>query len=294
MKAKYCHRVHPSVKAWTSGNSQAWKFMVNARHVIEPNILWKINSGSCNMWWDNWCEKGPLAILYPDHVHNNNAKDGEYTNSSAWQSIREVRQKDAILRKWVQICTRIERYKPIVRWRQVVWTKPATGRIKFNTDGSYMQESISRAGIGGVLRDDTGHLIMAFSVATQCKSNNQAEAMVALYAIKWCNRAGYDKYDLMVITNMLEEKDTNNLKLKNIIKRTVNTMEGEEVSISHCYREANQVADFLAKLASSSGNGTFYFSYQQLSKEAKGLFQLDRWQLPCIRRRYDKYNFFVS
>ncbi|KAK4735761.1 hypothetical protein R3W88_010022 [Solanum pinnatisectum] len=123
--------------------------------------------------------------------------------------------------KWVQICTRIERYRPIVRWRQVVWTKPMTGRIKFNTDGSYMQESISRAGIGGVLRDGTGHLIMAFSVPTQCKSNNQAEAMAALYAIEWCNRAGYDKYDLeldsMVVTNMLKEKDTNNMKQKNII-----------------------------------------------------------------------------
>ncbi|KAG5583899.1 hypothetical protein H5410_044333 [Solanum commersonii] len=82
--------------------------------------------------------------------------------------------------KWVQICTRIERYRPIVRWRQVVWTKPVTG--------SYMQER--------VLRDDTGHLIMAFSVPTQCKSNNQAEAMAALYAIEWCNRAGYDKYDM--------------------------------------------------------------------------------------------------
>ncbi|KAH0649965.1 hypothetical protein KY284_029877 [Solanum tuberosum] len=159
-------------------------------------------------------------------------------------------------------------------------------------------ELISRAGIGGVLRNDTGHLIMAFSVPTQCKSNNQAEAVAALYAIEWCNRAGYDKYDLeldsMVITNMLKEKDTNNLKLKNIIKRIVNAMEGAEVSISHCYREANQVAGFLAKLASSSGNGTFYFSYQQLPKEAKGLFQLDRWQLPCIRRKYDKCNFFVS
>ncbi|KAK4735762.1 hypothetical protein R3W88_010023 [Solanum pinnatisectum] len=125
--------------------------MVNARQVAEPNIFWKINSGSCNMWWDNWCEKGPLAILFPDHVHNNNAKvmdsidvgnwnrnklredlpehivlyianipigdandndyavwnitqDGQYTNCSAWQSIREVRQKDGILSKvWHKI-----------------------------------------------------------------------------------------------------------------------------------------------------------------------------------------------
>lgn len=98
----------------------------------------------------------------------------------------------------------------------------------------------------------------------------------------------------MLVTNMLKEKDTNNLKLKKLIKQTSKTIEGADISISHCYREAKQVADFLAKLASSSGNCTFYFSYQQLQEEVKGLFQLDRWHLPCIRRRYDICNFFVS
>ncbi|WMV54211.1 hypothetical protein MTR67_047596 [Solanum verrucosum] len=99
MKAKYCHRVHPSVKAWTSGNSQAWKFMVNARHVAEPNILWKINSGSCNMWWDNWCEKGPLAILYPDHVHNNNTKVMAYIDGGNWNmnKLREALPEHIVL-----------------------------------------------------------------------------------------------------------------------------------------------------------------------------------------------------
>lgn len=84
MKAKYCQRVHPCVKAWTSGNSQAWKFMVNARKVAKPKILWKINSGSCNMWQDNWCEKGPLDNLYPDHVHTNNAKVMDYIDGGNW------------------------------------------------------------------------------------------------------------------------------------------------------------------------------------------------------------------
>ncbi|PHT59258.1 hypothetical protein CQW23_01621 [Capsicum baccatum] len=258
--------------------------------------------------------KGPLAILYPDHERNNNAKvmdyidrgnwnmdklredlpehivlyianipigdanendcafwnitqDDQYTNSSAWQSIREVRQKDGIVSKtkfwttrmevqfygtskqlsisvafptcdltgrWFQICSRIKRYRPIVRWWQVVWTKPMTGRITFNTDGSYIQESTSIAGIGGVLRDDIGNLIMAFSVPIQCKSNNQVEAMTSLYAMKWCTEAGYDKYDLgmdsMVVTNLLKGKDTNNLKLKFLTSKTI---EGADVIISH-------------------------------------------------------------
>ena len=154
-----------------------------------------------------------------------------------------------------------KRYRPIVRWRQVVWTKPVTGRIKFNTDGSYMQESISRLALEGFSEMTLVISLWLSQSQLNIKSNNQVEAMAAFYAIEWCDWVGYDKDDLeldtMVITNILEEKDTNNLKLKNIIKRTVNAMEGAEVSISHCYREANQVADFLAKLASSSGNDTF-------------------------------------
>lgn len=73
--------------------------------------------------------------------------------------------------------------------------------------------------------------------------------------------------DSMVITSMLKEKDTSNLKPKNFIRRTSKTIEGADLSISRCYREANQVADFLDKLASSSENGTFYFSYISTTPE---------------------------
>lgn len=65
--------------------------------------------------------------------------------------------------------------------------------------------------VGGVIRNDTGDLIMAFSVPTQCKSNNQAEEMAALYAIEWCDRPWYDKYDLeldsMMITDLMYSSD---------------------------------------------------------------------------------------
>ncbi|KAG5598175.1 hypothetical protein H5410_029545 [Solanum commersonii] len=59
-------------------------------------------------------------------------------------------------------------------------------------------------------------------------------------------------------------------------------------------REANQVADILAKSPSMSGNNIFYYSFQHLSKGVKGPFQLDKWQLPSIRRRFDKAIFFTS
>lgn len=99
--------------------------------------------------------------------------------------------------------------------------------------------------------------------------------------------------DSLDIANMIRSGDTNNIKLRKMIREIVQMTEIAYAQILHCFREANQVADYLAKLASSSGNSTFYTSFNQLPKEAKRLFQLDRWQLLSIRRRYDKTNFLL-
>ncbi|PHT48063.1 hypothetical protein CQW23_12271 [Capsicum baccatum] len=50
---------------------------VNAREVVEPSTFWTINSGSCDMV-GQLVRKRALGILYPDHVHNNNAKVMDY------------------------------------------------------------------------------------------------------------------------------------------------------------------------------------------------------------------------
>lgn len=77
-RAKYCNRVHPVSKAWTSGNSQACKSLIKAREDTEINIPWIINDGCCSMWWNNCTEKGALAVLYPDKIDNIKANVSDY------------------------------------------------------------------------------------------------------------------------------------------------------------------------------------------------------------------------
>ncbi|XP_070049225.1 uncharacterized protein [Nicotiana tomentosiformis] len=171
------------------------------------------------------------------------------------------------------------------------------GMIKLNTYESFIREN-RNAGIEGVVRDSDGEFLMAFSFPVHYSSNNQAEAMAANFGTKWCTQHGLStihiELDSMVIANMLLNRGTNNLKLNNIIMDTTHALRDVTVQISHCLREANQVAEFLGKLASSSGTDTFYHFLQQMPREAKGLFQLNRWQLPSMGRRYDKCIFFVS
>lgn len=100
--------------------------------------------------------------------------------------------------------------------------------------------------------------------------------------------------DSLMVANMLKDKVTNDMKLRSLIEDTSQIFNQATIKIAHCYREANQVADGLAKLATTLEEVSFYHTFQQLPEMVKGPFQLDKCQMPSIRLRYDKANFFIS
>ncbi|KAK4706920.1 hypothetical protein R3W88_033521 [Solanum pinnatisectum] len=34
-----------------------WRYMMKNKSIVEENITWKINSGNCSFWWDDWLGK---------------------------------------------------------------------------------------------------------------------------------------------------------------------------------------------------------------------------------------------
>jgi len=54
LKAKYCQIAHPVAKKVDTGDSLMWRYMMKSRLQVEKNIGWKIQSGSCSFWWDDW------------------------------------------------------------------------------------------------------------------------------------------------------------------------------------------------------------------------------------------------
>lgn len=59
--------------------------------------------------------------------------------------------------------------------------------------------------------------------------------MATIYGIKWCKQAGCNTYDLewdyWVITDMINNKVTNNLKLKGITRDIIKGINGAGVKI---------------------------------------------------------------
>lgn len=61
LKAKYCQRAHLVEKMVHTGDSLMWRYMMKHKLQVEENIGWKIKSGSCSFWWDDWLGMGALA-----------------------------------------------------------------------------------------------------------------------------------------------------------------------------------------------------------------------------------------
>lgn len=55
-------------------------------------------------------------------------------------------------------------------------------------------------------------------------------------------------------------------------------------SISHCYREANQPADFLSNFGLQVNSDVIFNSFQELPRPVRGCINIDRYALPSIRK----------
>lgn len=55
-------------------------------------------------------------------------------------------------------------------------------------------------------------------------------------------------------------------------------------TISHMYREGNMAADWLANLGLKAGK-RLRFDGPRLPRHLRGIVRMDKWGLPCIRKR---------
>ncbi|XP_070005542.1 uncharacterized protein [Nicotiana sylvestris] len=185
--------------------------------------------------------------------------------------------------------------------QQVEWNiKANIAKLMPNEDTQYNWPSLcnlieklkpesGKADVGGIIRDEDGNCIMAYAMSIDCDSHNMAEALAAEFGGKWCNQLGFTNFvlelDSNIIVNMVNQEGNKNRKLKMVADRVTRWVQEANATAQHYYREGNQVADALAKIASISGTRMIYQSFEQLPKEAKGPFMMDKWQMPSIRTK---------
>ena len=76
--------------------------------------------------------------------------------------------------------------------RLVAWNKPTDHCIKISTDGSALG-NLEKLGVGGILRDKVGKLLMDFAATLGEGTNNKAEIEEAIFGLTWPLELGYKK-----------------------------------------------------------------------------------------------------
>ena len=135
----------------------------------------------------------------------------------------------------------------------VQWFPPPEGWSKLNVDGA-SKGNPGPAGAGGLLRGPYGNWIRGFALSIGLCSSVKAELIALLRGLKLAKDEGITKLlvhtDSQVIIrklNMLHSKNSTYRYLVSQCQEFLNSPDWEVV-VEHCFREANQAADFLANL----------------------------------------------
>lgn len=191
------------------------------------------------------------------------------------------------LGSWSAFYSYVAGWRPLYSHILVRWEFPALGKLKLNTDGC----SLGNPGIsggGGVLRDSSGAVLFGYSIPFGELTCIQAEFKSLLFGVQQCLLRGFSRIqvevDSLVLVNILLQK----VKCPWLIRSEHDELlaiQGLEWTVAHCYREANQVADALAKVGAWSEDIVLYTSQSDLPRLARGALGLDRSKTPVIRVR---------
>ncbi|XP_075099097.1 uncharacterized protein LOC142175982 [Nicotiana tabacum] len=147
-------------------------------------------------------------------------------------------------------------------------------------------------GGGGLVRNNQGIVIFAYSIPLGPGTSNFAEAATVLIGIKWCATNGYGlslgETDSMLLTKCIRREWKVPWKIESIITEIQDIVEEHGFVINHCFREANKPADKLASLSHISNIIHVFNSFVDFPNQVKGLVNMDRWDIPSFRIKIAK------
>ncbi|CAN1788455.1 Putative ribonuclease H protein At1g65750 [Linum perenne] len=135
---------------------------------------------------------------------------------------------------------------------EIAWDPGPSGWSTVNTDGA-VDVSSGKAAAGGLIRDEFGYCLSAFTMNLSCCSITRAELRGALTGLRTAWERGFRKVELQVdstaVVALFNEEGVPNhqnamevMDFQDLLKRDWT------VRIRHVFREGNRAADFLASL----------------------------------------------
>ncbi|XP_060195488.1 uncharacterized protein LOC132624780 [Lycium barbarum] len=195
--------------------------------------------------------------------------------------------------RWLEMLKILENFVPKLQITKVMWTLPAVGIWKCNTDGA-TRGNPGRSAYAFCVRNSDGDLVYARAKEMEETTNTVSEAMALLGAARYC--LANHVYSFILETDSLLMKKIMDREWKlpwNIIhavEEIWDIIHNADVQVLHIMREGNQLADHLANYALDHGEVNVA-SFAELDSIGRKILNSDKLQCPYLRIRTVKTYF---
>ena len=175
-----------------------------------------------------------------------------------------------------------------IAYKLVRWEIKETGRLILNTDGC-SKGNPGVGGGGGVLRDSFGVPVIAFSAYLGQTTSLRAETWALLIGLQTCKHRGFENIsvqsDSLLLVGIIQQRIPCPWEIRREVRQIWKLLE-DPVHLSHCYREANTVADTLSNVGTSHPHQQVkvYDSFSMFPREAREAIRLDKLGLSSVRK----------
>ncbi|XP_009792914.2 uncharacterized protein [Nicotiana sylvestris] len=216
-------------KWWTSkALNDVHKLVLN----ITPVII-------CWSFWKDFC-----AGRYRDKKSFNIYRLKQQIAWSIETAVNKAYPNCDLKLSWNSFCDLLTRLQLVHISMVIRWNKPHREWVKINTDRSFLQRE-GKTGLGGAIRDQKWDIIVAFSIPVNVENHNIAEAQ-----------------------SVLRKDSATNYKCSHIVNKIKEAISTFNIQISHCFCEANQLANSLAKMAVKTQHPTYFYSNHVVKRNA--------------------------
>ncbi|OIT30843.1 putative ribonuclease h protein, partial [Nicotiana attenuata] len=257
---------------------------------IQPNEGTKSHLLSLGIELENNCY---------DKVNWRLSKSGKFTISSTWNAIRQRKDHNPLFKNlwtkdipfkivhigdnWSSLYAACDAQIQQISSITVRWLRPPAQIVKLNSDGSCTN---GQCGGGGIIRNQKGKFIMAYSIPLGEGTSNYAEAEALLFELKWCAdrdlKMAIGESDSLLIVKCVKREWKPPWNISKQIKEIQKMIE------DHSFREANRPADSLTTLSHRIEGNMIFNLFSDLPNHIKGLVNMDKWDLPTFRIKHTK------
>ncbi|XP_027118404.1 uncharacterized protein [Coffea arabica] len=168
----------------------------------------------------------------------------------------------------------------------ISWSVPRTG-FKLNSDGC-ARGNPSVSGGGGVVRDWEGRFIVGYSCFFGSLTSLHAELKAMLFGVRLCVARGFQELhvesDSFVLVQILQGTHGCPWRLQRVVDELL-SVKPHFHEITHCCKEANKSADYLANLGANTEQDGVFDDFRALPVTVRGEITMDRLGFPNFRRK---------